>query len=122
MGLAMGIDQAKWVAAKRLVNERDGGLCVRCGSEATDIHHRTPRGMGGSSDPETNYSPANLVSLCRSCHDYVHAHPAESYDDGFLVRSWDDPRDCPLMLANETVVIYLAADGNLTKYQQQTLF
>lgn len=116
------MDQAKWIASKKLVNERDGGLCVKCGSEATDIHHRMPRGLGGSSDPDRNYGLANLVSLCREDHDWVHSHPVESYDNGLLVRSWDNPVDCPILLANDTIVIYLTADGNVTKFQQQALF
>ena len=118
----MSTSRDTWAKVKHIVNARDQGSCVKCQADATDIHHRTPRGMGGSSDPETNYGLANLVSLCRSCHDHVHANPAESYENGFLVRSWDDPRDCPVMLANETIVIYLAADGNITKFQQQSLF
>ena len=116
------MDQTKWIAAKRLVNERDGGLCVKCGSEATDCHHRMPKGMGGTSDPDRNYGLANIISLCAGCHRYVHSHPVESYDSGLLVRSWDNPADCPIVLASETIVIYLAADGNITKFQQQALF
>ena len=78
--------------------------------------------MGGTSNDFIKYGLANCVSLCVLCHRHVHANPVESYDNGFLVRSWDDPRGCPLLLANETVVIYLAADGNITKFQQQALF
>lgn len=118
----MGIDQAKWVASKKLVNERDGGLCVRCGSEATDIHHRTPRGMGGSSDEETNYGLAGLVSLCRSCHDWVHANPAESYDNGLLLHSWETPARQPVSLVNDTLLLYFGNDGTVRKVQQQALF
>ena len=116
------MDQGKWIAAKKLVNERDGGLCIVCQREAEAVHHRQVRGQGGSSDPDRNYGLANLVSLCASHHAEVHANPAGSYENGLLVHSWDDPRDCPVMLANETIVIYLAADGNITKFQQQALF
>ena len=116
------MDQAKWIAARKLVNDRDGGLCVRCGSEATDIHHRQLRGLGGSSDPETNYNPANLVSLCRSCHDYVHQNPDAGYQSGLLVHSWETPALRPVLLANDTIVLYFGSDGTVSKYQQQALF
>lgn len=116
------MDQAKWIAAKKLVNERDGGLCVVCQREAEAVHHRQPRGQGGSSDPDRNYGLANLISLCAFHHAEVHAYPQSAYKSGLLVHSWDNPVDCPLVLANETVVIYLAADGNITKFHQQALF
>lgn len=51
---------------------RDSGLCVVCGDRFEEIHHRYRRGMGGSSDPESN-SPANLLCLCR-----IHHREAES--------------------------------------------
>jgi hypothetical protein len=34
---------------------------------------------------------AGRVTRSRDCHSYVHAHPAESYAQGFLVRSRQDP-------------------------------
>ena len=40
-------------------------LCTSCGQVAVDIHHISPRGMGGS---EKDYIE-NLVALCRKCHD-----------------------------------------------------
>lgn len=56
----------------------------------------SPKGMGGSSDPERWYGLANLVCLCRRCHGHVHAHPRESYDQGWIVHSWDDPGQVPV--------------------------
>ena len=122
MGLAVGIDQAKWVASKKLVNDRDGGLCVVCGKEAQAVHHRQVRGQGGSSDPDRNYGLANLISLCAFHHAEVHASPESAYENGLLVHSWDNPVDCPIVLANDTILIYLTADGNVTKFRQQSLF
>jgi len=116
------MDQGKWIAAKKLVNERDGGLCIVCQREAGAVHHRQVRGQGGSSDPDRNYGLANLVSLCAFHHAEVHENPAESYENGLLVHSWADPAACPIVLADDTVVIHLAADGTMRKYQQQALF
>jgi hypothetical protein len=41
------------------------------------------------------YDMDSLVLLCRDCHSRVHLHPAESYAQGWLVHSWDDPEDVP---------------------------
>lgn len=40
--------------------------CEECDAPAVDIHHVTPRSLGGSDEPE------NLIALCRTgkcCHD-----------------------------------------------------
>jgi len=75
---------------------RDGGRCQRCYGTAIDVHHRRPRGMGGTSDDYISYGLANLVSFCRKCHDWVHAHPAASYELGWLVKSGEDPAEVPV--------------------------
>jgi len=56
--------------------------CQRCGTErSTDVHEPLTRAQGGNIlDPE------NAYSLCRSCHSHIHASPAESYADGWLIR------------------------------------
>lgn len=48
-----------------------------------DPHHVKRRSQGGEDTPE------NLVSLCRAHHDWVHAHPDESYQLGFLKHGWE---------------------------------
>lgn len=82
-----------WDTAKKMVCSRDQWLCVRCERPATDCHHRKPRKMGGTRNAETNYGLANLVSLCRACHSYVHDNPAWAYGAGYLVHEGDDPED-----------------------------
>ena len=85
---------------------RDCGRCVRCGTtvhgvrgKAWSIHHRRPRGMGGSKAPETN-SPANLIILCGTgttgCHGWVESHRNDAYDQGFLVPHSHDPATVPV--------------------------
>jgi len=59
---------------------RDTVRQIRCFGRI-DPHHILPRGRGGADTLE------NLVSLCRAHHDWVHDHPAESYDLGLLRRS-----------------------------------
>lgn len=77
--------------------ERDGGRCVRCGTAhhwaGLDIHHRRPR----SHPFDGLHEPSNLIVLCGSgttgCHGWVHAHPQEAYDHGWLVHSYQQPED-----------------------------
>lgn len=37
----------------------------------------------------------NLAHLCELCHNHVHAHPADSYDAGWLMRSDHQPKENP---------------------------
>ncbi len=77
---------------RTLVLERDLYSCVRCGVYTGpfgvySIHHRRPRGMGGT---KTRESPANLLLLCGSgttgCHGYVESHRSEAETNGYIVR------------------------------------
>lgn len=70
--------------------------CARCGEAAVHTHHRKLRSQGGDD------SAANTVRLCLLCHDWVHHNPAEAYEQGWLVKSWDDP---------ETVAYTTLAEG-----------
>ena len=80
------------------VIDRDRRACRRCGDPMAHIHHRRPRGMGGSKhDPRIN-APSNLVCLCETCHRRVEAHPAESFEAGWRVRRSHDPESVPLSL------------------------
>jgi hypothetical protein len=101
---------ARWDRVRRSILERDDGTCVRCHCEACDVHHRRLKKIGGTSDEEVKYGLANLVSLCRGCHEHVHAHPAESYDCGFMVHSWDDPE--LIKIVSVFGVLELCSDGS----------
>jgi len=87
-------------AIRQAVIDRDGRLCRRCGRPGGSIHHRIPRGMGGSRDPKIN-SPANLVFVCghgtAGCHGWIEAHRTESYMSGWLVHRYEDPETVPLI-------------------------
>lgn len=57
-----------------------GQVCQRCFSaRAVDGHERLSRARGGSIT-----DPANIVQLCRRCHDWVTTHPAEATEQGWL--------------------------------------
>jgi 5-methylcytosine-specific restriction endonuclease McrA len=89
-------------AARRLVHERDQGRCCMCGIHITDgngaVHHRTPKGMGGSALLE---SAANLVTLCGRGnkdlhHGKVHGNPQWARNHGWTVSRHLDPAEIPV--------------------------
>lgn len=86
---------------------REDGKCFRCGKQVAiyedetyhnlpvvkriaefSIHHRKPRGMGGSNSMDINIFP-NLIVLCGTgttgCHGWVEANREEAYRDGLLL-------------------------------------
>jgi len=46
---------------------------------AHQFHHRLMRSHGGQHDAD------NLLHVCSPAHDYIHLHPAESYEAGWLL-------------------------------------
>ncbi|WP_107984239.1 HNH endonuclease [Rhodococcus sp. OK519] len=79
------------------VVDRAGGGCEICGvAEAQQIHHRTPRGMGGSRDPAINM-PANLIHICAGCHVRVESKRVQAEGNGHLVRRSQGPSEAPIL-------------------------
>lgn len=83
-------------AIRELVLARDSFVCVSCrrhvgGMVGYSIHHRVPRGMGGSKLPWIN-QPGNLLTLCGSattgCHQWVESHRDSAYEWGYLIRRY----------------------------------
>jgi hypothetical protein len=96
------VEAAAWREAKRLVMERDSYTCLATGGRAADVHHRVPRGMGGTADPRIAFGLANLVSLTRAAHDLAHkADNPEMAVRGFRLERWQDPALEPLLLFGE---------------------
>lgn len=55
--------------------------CEICGDQRpSERHHKLRRSAGGSDDRE------NTMDLCQGCHGEVHANPAYSYEQGYLIR------------------------------------
>lgn len=50
-----------------------------CRHVANDGHEILTRGRGG--DPT---DPANILLVCRQCHDWIHANPAAATERGLL--------------------------------------
>lgn len=80
-------EDGAWRDCKMRVDARDGGRCqaealvpeVPCGGRL-DPHHVWPTGQGG---PRTD--PANVVTACRSHHDWIHAHTRQARERGLLI-------------------------------------
>lgn len=62
------INSPEWRELRRLVYERDGGLCRSCERPAENVHHTHYKRFGEEDGTE-------LVSLCRACHQKEHASP-----------------------------------------------
>jgi 5-methylcytosine-specific restriction protein A len=88
---------------RHLVRGRDKHACARCGTACPpgtgSLHHRRPRGAGGSRSPLTN-DPANLVLLCGTgttgCHGLLESHRTTAYAAGWLLRQWQNPLTEPV--------------------------
>lgn len=94
------------VAVRKQVFERAGNCCERCGKTITSeysIHHRKPRGMGGTKDPAANL-PSNLVLLCGSattpggCHTSVEKARQAAISTGWIVARTADPETVPVKM------------------------
>jgi hypothetical protein len=51
-----------WINLARGIRLRDDYTCQKCGLHGWHVHHKVPKGMGGSDDP------SNLETLCEKCH------------------------------------------------------
>ena len=91
---------------RQAVLDRAQWLCERCGGPAYAgaLHHRRPRGMGGTRRRESN-RPANLTLLCgefspgalSGCHETVESQRTSAYWCGWLVRQHKDPAEVPVL-------------------------
>lgn len=71
--LAIFYTSARWKKFRRSVLARDGYTCQRCKrygrlTPAREVHHIKHLDQY----PELAYDPANVVSLCRACHNMQH--------------------------------------------------
>lgn len=107
-------------AVAELVLARSEGACeimARCCTHtATDLHHRRPRGMGGSGRDDTN-TAANALAACRACHMWVESNREWAIENGFLLgqrSSTDVPVwwRCARNKTGSKIMVYLREDGS----------
>jgi len=98
--------------------ERDSHRCFRCPRwlglhwPGYSCHHRQTRAVG----PDTL---DNRIMLCGSgttgCHGWVHAHPAEAREHGWIVSRYvSDPAEVPV-LHWQRGLVYLTTDGRYSE-------
>lgn len=98
---------------KALVRERTNMLCDRCGLRVHNpqYHHRKPRRMGGSKDTAIGQA-SNALLLHPNCHEWIERHRTISYEQGWLVASYQEPSEIPVVRAGDLVL--LGDDGTAT--------
>jgi len=120
-----------WVAKPKLKVEEEVRFtvlarafyrCERCGGGATafgfSVHHRLPRGMGGSKNANLHKS-ANLIVLCGSgvdgCHGWVESNRDEARAKGYLLYRIDNASEIPFIDIDE--IAWLIDDsGQKTRF------
>lgn len=99
--------------ARKLVKARAlGSLCERCGRRpGSEYCHRLARSQGGL------WCPSNAWWGCSQCHRECHASPALAYEQGWHVRSTQNPAVVPMWVAGRGRVL-LRADGSTSPYRE----
>lgn len=101
--------RAKGVSADTAltVATRDAWSCVCCGRNIAglergrdwSVHHRIPRGMGGTRDERIN-APANLLTVCgngtEGCHGAIESLREAARDRGLILWRSQDPAAVPV--------------------------
>lgn len=85
-------------STRKKVRRRDGDQCGRCGCPGTEIQHRMRRREGG-------HSPSNLALMCNTCHRWAHANPEEARQAGWVVPTYADPADVPMLTFSGWVLL-----------------
>jgi 5-methylcytosine-specific restriction protein A len=102
-----------------IIRERAKHRCEVCIMPITSggqIHHRRPRGMGGTKNTVSR-SAANGLYVHSSCHAWIEGNRSEALEKGFLVHQWDDPTKVPVRFGQEHRL--LLDDGGFVLLQDQ---
>jgi 5-methylcytosine-specific restriction protein A len=99
-------------AVRQQVIERDHGLCARCRFQGNQIHHRRPRGLGGSTDPMIN-NVANLIFVCSPCHLAIELHRERSYAQGWLLKHTPELPSEVALLDRTGRLFFLTEEGDV---------
>ena len=97
-----------------LIQARAKGICELCQftNVQLQIHHRRPRGMGGSKQAETNQA-SNGVLLCLRCHQLIERFRTDALHTGWLVLQGKHPAETPIWRNKRWV--QLGDDGGITE-------
>lgn len=99
----------RWRVIRHLLATRSDHRCELCGvrlgpGQEGTVHHRDPRGMGGTRDPHID-DLCNCLLLCGGrlggvlgCHGHTESNRRAAEETGWIVRSPTDPADVPVVL------------------------
>ncbi len=59
-----------------------------CQRWSTELHEPLTRARGGDI-----LDPKNTISICRTCHEWIHYNPRAATEEGLLIHSWDSNAD-----------------------------
>ena len=100
--------------------ERAGWSCEVCTAAVGPrrgvdhhVHHRRPRGAGGTRRTDTN-DISNLLLLDPSCHAMVESERDGAYGGGWLVRQSADPATERVLIAGKWWVLLTPEGGYKT--------
>ena len=80
------VDKGSQSEGRTLLAVRSGGLCEICAlAPAREWHHRKNRSQGGT------WAASNGLHLCSADHAFITEHPAQAAQNGWTVRSHEDP-------------------------------
>lgn len=107
------------------IEARSGGRCEptvylhnRCTGVATVVHHRIPRGVGGSHGAARKVADrlSSLLHCCENCHAAIHEHVSISLANGWLVRRGSDATAVPTWVRRG--LVWLTDDGRVVDYDE----
>lgn len=70
--------------SRKLVEQRDMRLCVRCGGRGAEWHHRRSRRVRDAH----RHCACNGLYMCHTCHAWAHAHPRAAMARGLILPQW----------------------------------
>jgi 5-methylcytosine-specific restriction protein A len=96
-----GVEIMQFTAKTRqAISERAKGRCELCGTPVgmdAQIHHRKPRGMGGTKDNASRLASNGLFVHFR-CHERIERNRDEALGYGWLVRQSGESAQEPVLL------------------------
>jgi 5-methylcytosine-specific restriction protein A len=106
-------------SARQMVHARSRMRCERCQCSLVwaggQVHHRRPRGSGGSRAKDTN-RPPNLLHLCVTCHSWIESNREKALALGLLVHQGATPATVPVTLAVGRVLLDDAGGLSLVQH------
>ncbi len=105
---------------RQKVIERSNGRCEVCGApvETPQLHHRKPRGMGGTKDPASR-STANALAVHYACHEWIERNRTEATILGYLVPQHEKSTDTPVLTADGWALFH--DDGSVSRLPDRSL-